>query len=99
VDFHFLYQGQPFVWNTEKASTNATKHGVRFEVAAQVFFDRFLRLEDASDAGEQREAAIGMTEDLLLLLVIHLQRDDQSIRIISARQATAQERRAYEDSE
>jgi uncharacterized DUF497 family protein len=33
------------------------------------------------------------------LLVIHLQRDDQSIRIISARLASAQERRAYEDSE
>jgi uncharacterized DUF497 family protein len=80
-----------------KASSNAGKHGVTFEVACQVFFDRFIHILDASIDEENRDAAIGMTEDWMLLLVVHIQRDGGTIRIISARPATAQERRSYED--
>ena len=68
-----------------------------FEVASQVFFDRFIHIEDASVDEERRDAAIGMTEDWMLLLVVHIQREGGTIRIISARPATAQERRSYED--
>jgi uncharacterized protein len=99
VDFHFLYQDIHFVWNTEKAAANAAKHGIHFEIACQVFFDRFIHFEDASVEGEQRDAAIGMTEEWLLLVVIHMDREDGSIRVISARRTTEHERRAYEDSE
>jgi uncharacterized DUF497 family protein len=99
MDLHFLYHGQRFVWDSEKASSNVAKHGVTFEIACQVFFDPFIRVEDASAGGEQREAAIGLAEDWTLLFVVHLQRDDIALRIISARPATAQERRTYEDSE
>jgi uncharacterized protein len=87
------------VWDSEKASSNVVKHGVSFEVACQVFFDRFLHLEDAGVGEEHRDAAIGMTEDLILLLVVHIYREDETIRIISARRATGKERIAYEDSE
>jgi uncharacterized protein len=72
---------------------------VKFETACQVFFDRFIHVEDASVDDENRDAAIGMTEDWMLLLVVHILREGGAIRIISARQATAQERRTYEDSE
>jgi uncharacterized DUF497 family protein len=41
MDLHFLYFGQRFVWNSEKAFSNAAKHRVSFEVACQVFFDPF----------------------------------------------------------
>jgi len=99
MDICFLYHGQRFVWDSEKASSNAGKHGVSFEVACQVFFDPFIRIEDASAGGEQRDAAIGMAEDWTLLFVVHMLREGDTIRIISARLATAQERRAYEDSE
>jgi uncharacterized protein len=85
--------------DSEKASSNAAKHGVRFETAWQVFFDPFIHLEEATDDEETRDAAIGLTEDWALLFVVHLLRDGETIRIISARAATAQERRAYEDSE
>jgi len=50
MDVRFLYQGQRFVWNLEKASANLAKHGVSFEVACQVFFDPLVCLQDASDA-------------------------------------------------
>jgi hypothetical protein len=99
MDIHFSYHGQRFIWDSEKASGNASKHGVSFELACQVFFDPLIRIEDASTGEEQRDAAIGLTEDWTLLFVVHLLREDDIIRIISARLATAQERRAYEDSE
>jgi uncharacterized DUF497 family protein len=99
MDICFLYHGQRFVWDSEKASSNGAKHGVRFEIACQVFFDPFIHLEEATDDEEARDAAIGLTEDWTLLFVVHLLRDGETIRVISARAATAQERRAYEDSE
>lgn len=87
------------MWDAEKASGNAGKHGVSFEVACEVFFDPFIRVEHASAGGEQREAAIGLTENWTLLFVVHMLREGDTIRIISARPATAQERRTYEDCE
>jgi uncharacterized protein len=99
MDFHFLYLGQRFVWDSEKAASNLKKHGVSFEAACEVFFDPFLFVEDASVPKEARDAAIGMTEDWTLLLVVHLYREEEVIRIISARRATAQEKGTYENSE
>ena len=99
MDVIFLLLGQRFVWDAEKASTNLAKHGVSFENACHVFFDPFLQVQDASTTGEQRDAVIGMTEDWALLFVVHVLRGDDAIRIVSARPATARERRAYEDGE
>ena len=99
MDIHFLLRGQRFVWDSEKASSNESKHGVAFEAACEVFFDPFIRIEDASVGGEQREAAIGLTEDWTLLFVVHMLREGDLLRLISARPATAQERRSYEDGD
>jgi len=99
MDIHFLLHGQRFVWDSEKASSNVSKHGVDFELACEVFFDPFIHLEEASVGGERRDAAIGLTENWSLLFVVHMLRESDTIRIISARLATAQERRSYEDSE
>jgi uncharacterized protein len=98
MDIGFLYQGQRFVWNAQKAAGNLAKHGISFERACEVFFDPFVRLEDASPSEEERrEAVIGLTEDWELLFVVHLIRKDDTIRILSARPATAHERSRYED--
>jgi uncharacterized DUF497 family protein len=64
MDIAFLYQGQRFVWDIDKASTNLVKHGISFEEACQVFFDPLLRVEDASTGGEQRDAVIGFDGEL-----------------------------------
>jgi uncharacterized DUF497 family protein len=48
---------------------------------------------------EIRVAAIGLTEDWSMLFVVHMWREGDFIRIVSARLATAQERRSYEDNE
>jgi uncharacterized DUF497 family protein len=99
MDIYFLLQGQRFVWNSEKASSNAEKHGVKFEIACEVFFDPFICIGDATVDEEVRDAAVGLTEDWTLLFVVHLLREGDTIRIISARPTTAWERRAYEDSQ
>ena len=99
MDVLFLYHGLHFAWDSEKAATNLSKHGIAFETACQVFFDPLVCLQDASDEGEQREAAIGLTEDWMLLFVVHVAREEDVIRIVSARLATTQERRTYEDNE
>ncbi len=99
MDVHFLFHGVRFVWDSEKASINLVKHGVSFEAACQVFFDPFVRMEDASVGEEQRDSAIGLAEDWSLLFVVHMVREGETIRVISARAATVRERRSYEDAE
>jgi uncharacterized protein len=99
MDLLWLHRGQQFVWDAEKATSNLKKHGVSFETACEVFFDPLMRLEDASDQPEEREAVIGFTSDWMLLFVVHVMRESDVIRIVSARLATAQERRMYEDGD
>ena len=99
MDVLFLHHGQQFIWDAEKATANLPKHGIRFEAACDVFLDPLVRNADASIDEELREAAIGMTEDWTLLFVVHLVCVDDWIRIISARSATAKERKFYEESD
>ncbi len=96
MDVIFQIQGQLFEWDAEKAAANLRKHRISFEKASEVFFDPFVRLVDATDLGEMREAAIGLTEEWSLLFVVHVERKEDAIRIISARPATPEERRHYE---
>lgn len=51
---------------------------------------------DATAEDEAREAAIGYTERSRLLFIVHVVRQEQTIRIISARPATTEEREIYE---
>jgi hypothetical protein len=88
--------GISFVWDTAKAQSNALKHRVSFEQAAEAFFDPFLRVVDASPEEEARDALIGMDERWNLLFVIHVELEGERFRIISARRATTRERRIYE---
>lgn len=99
MDFQFELKGVSFVWDKEKAVDNPVKHdGVTFEQAAQMFFDPLLRLVDASRNGESRDAAIGYDDAGKLLFVVHIQQEEEAIRIISARKTTSIERREHEYS-
>lgn len=85
-----------------KAASNRLKHGVGFELAARVFADAFAMSEpERIEDGEQRWRTIGMIAGTLVLTVAHtvwFEDDDEVIRIISARRATAHERRRYEEN-
>jgi uncharacterized protein len=86
-----------FEWDENKAESNFLKHGIQFEEAVTVFADPYLLFtEDSSHSqGEEREWAIGETEDGSLVVVVFTMRGEQ-IRIISARKATKRECQQYE---
>ena len=90
-------RGVSFEWDSEKADANIQKHGVSFPTACETFFDPFVRILDASAPAESREAAIGYSEGEQLLYVVHVIRHEEIIRLISAREATREERRQYEN--
>jgi len=96
VDTGLELRGQTFEWDSEKAAINLRKHNVTFQEACGVFFDPFFCLVDATAEDEAREAAIGYTERSRLLFIVHVVRQEQTIRIISARPATTEERKIYE---
>jgi uncharacterized DUF497 family protein len=96
MDARFLLHGIPFIWDVEKAIANLLKHGIAFEQAAEAFFDPFLKVVDASRHEEARDAIIGMDTRWNLLFVVHLELEDDAIRLISARKATRRERAYYE---
>jgi uncharacterized DUF497 family protein len=85
-----------FIWDPRKAVSNARKHGVTFEEAATVFADPLaLAIQDV--AHEERTLLLGLSDRSRVLLVVHLELDDDTIRLISARRATSHERRRYEE--
>ena len=84
-------------WNREKAAVNLKKHGVDFADAAVALEDyNALTIEDGSH-GEQRFKTLALGPNLNVLLVIHAQRDADTIRIISARKADRAETRHYSE--
>jgi uncharacterized protein len=87
-----------FKWDPRKASLNEKKHGVSFEEARSVFFDeQALLLEDPQPQHEEeRFVLLGLSSSLRILVVIHALREEDVIRIISARKATGLETREYE---
>ena len=71
------------------------EHGITFQEMTEVFFDPFFRMIDASRNEEARDAAIGRDSRGRLLTVVHIEIEDESIRVISARKATKTEARPY----
>ncbi len=80
-----------------KARSNMKKHDVSFQHACEAFFDPFLVVVNASEDEEHRDAIIAYDGSSLLLFVVHILRDGDCLRIISARKATRQERINYEN--
>ena len=86
-----------FEWDPEKEEENNNKHNVSFPEASTIFYDNnSITIEDEFHSfHEQRYITIGYTNHGRLLTVCATDRGDR-IRIISAREATKQERTTYE---
>jgi hypothetical protein len=86
-----------FEWDPQKANRNIEKHGVSFEEAVTVFYDRLSATFDDPDhsMGEQRYVTVGRSSRDRLLVVSHTDRGE-ALRIVSARIATRQERKRHE---
>ncbi len=84
-----------FEWDEAKARTNLRKHHVAFTDAVTVFLDP--RAIDAPDLEHaERFVVIGRATSSRVLFVVYAERGDR-IRIISARKASAPQRRIYEE--
>lgn len=92
-----------FEWDENKNQSNRAKHGLSFETALLVFDDPFaLSEQDRFENGEERWSTIGLVDAVLLVFVAHTYRFDaelqeESFRIISARRATREEVKRYEN--
>lgn len=85
-------------WDPVKAQINRRKHNVTFEEAATVFTDTLsVTIPDPLHSEvEERFIIVGQSVQQRLLIVIHTDLGNK-IRIISARLATAHERKTYEE--
>lgn len=96
-----MYIQKVFSWDTRKALRNLEKHGVSFEEAATVFADPdALEWEDLEHSHEEpRFKRLGLSvrgRAVILVYTLRRMKDGkETIRIVSARQASRKERKAY----
>lgn len=86
-----------FIWDEAKNVRNEKAHGLSFEQAAALFTygDDYLEIfDEAHSCDEERFIAIGPISRGVIL-VVYTERDEDVIRIISARFATAREANMY----
>ena len=86
-----------FEWDPVKADANLSKHGVSFDEAATVLADSLSMTVSDPDHSlkEDRFITVGLSFGGRLLIVAHTERGT-TIRLISARELTTAERKAYE---
>ena len=87
-----------FEWDPKKAAKNLRKHRVSFNEAATVFGDSLGTTVPDPDhsLAEDRYITVGMSSHGRLVIVAHTERGER-IRLISARELTRAERKAYEE--
>lgn len=93
-----------WLWDDEKNRTNTRDHGLSFETAQLVFRDPLAASRCDPDPSEERWQTIGLIGQVVVFVVHTWPEPDPATgeevgRIISARKATAHERRAYEEGE
>ena len=87
-----------FEWDSSKAASNKEKHKISFDEARSVFFDEYAQqfYDPENSDEEDRFLMLGKSVKSRILIVVHCERDGgETIRIISARKATAKERKFY----
>ena len=87
-----------FEWDEGKAATNLADHKVSFDEAKTVFDDPlYIDFYDPDHSyDEQRYLIVGESRQGRLLIVSYTERGD-AVRLISAREVTSAERKAYEE--
>ncbi len=88
-----------FLWDPKKNKSNQKKHRVSFEEAKSCFYDPMHILISDPDHSktEDRMILLGISALSNLLVVVHVDKSENVIRIISARKATRKERKVYEE--
>ena len=86
-----------FEWDESKRQANFAKHGVDLLLGALIFEGPIVTAEDRRhDYGERRFTAVGMADDLFLVVVYAWR--GEAIRLISTRKGGRRDRRRYQDA-
>lgn len=93
-----------WTWDHKKERGNRAKHGLSFETAVHVFADPLHASKPDVHPDAERWHTIGLVGPVLLLVIYTwpeaaAEGDEPIGRIISARKATARERKAYEEGD
>lgn len=88
-----------FEWDVKKEEINIKKHKIDFTTAAYVFDDenRIELFDNNHSANEDRYITIGIVNKIAVIVSVVYTERGEKIRLISARKATATERRMYYD--
>ena len=87
-----------FEWDPAKDRSNKTKHGLSFRDASELFSSDVDCLEiydEVHSVEEDRFIAVGPVRQGVIV-VVYTERQEDVVRILSARMATAKERDRYE---
>ena len=96
--FDFDLNNASFEWDEEKDRINFIKHGIHFRTAAKVFLDpnKLIR-ENEEHPEELRYDILGRVGKILFVVCAF--REENTVRLISARLATPPEKARYEHGE
>ena len=84
-----------FTWHPRKRRGNLRKHGIDFADVVPVFERlRLARRDDREDYGEDRWMAMGYLRNVLIV-VVYTEANDGSVHLISAREASRHEAKAF----
>ncbi len=87
-----------FEWDEEKNLVNIRKHKIDFADVSEMFSAPMLiDLDDREQYGEDRWIGIGLLRNVIAV-VVFTGREQETIRIISARKANRHERKRYNES-
>ena len=79
------------VWDPDKAKSNLLKHGIDFTDAAVSLEDPNALTIIDQESSEMRFKTLALSPDVNVLLIVHAEQDEDTIRIISARRAERNE--------
>lgn len=85
-----------FEWDENKRKLNIQKHAIDFIDILEIFADPNRIELEVDSQGEVRIQTIGMLNEIILFLVYT--RRGNKIRMISARRASKNERKAYNEA-
>jgi uncharacterized DUF497 family protein len=85
-----------YEWDGQKRLSNLQKHGIEFADAVSVLDDTAALTRQDEESEEVRFVTLGTDATGRLLVVVYTHRDEDVIRLISARRATRPERASYE---
>lgn len=88
-----------YEWSFIKEKLNIAKHKVSFEEAKSVFSDEYglVLFDEEHSENEERFLLLGRSYKSRVLLVVHCYKEQDTIRIISARKATSKEKKYYKE--